>query len=236
MPKRTNTYQKLITLFISITANTNEQTMEPQIAIATVSGKAYYLLVSELKRRNLAFLSLIPNDTIPVNVKVVITTMEERSLIKHGEVLEYEENRSPAAIIDEAIRIIKGKRSYDKLIIGIDPGENIFGVAALGDGEIVETKNCYSIDETLNTIEHVLSHTPTSNAIIRIGNGAPSYAEDLLRRLNDALPENVTIESVEEEGTSKSLGETSHRRGKRDVSSATKIAQRHGHTLPRRKR
>jgi len=207
--------------------------MKAKIAVATVSGKAYYLIINELKKKNALFLSLTPDDDIPLDVKAVITTKEERSRITHKNVLEYDENKKPADIVDEAIRIVKGKRIYESLVVGVDPGQN-FGIAVLGDGNILETKDCTSISETVNTIKNVLSHTPATHRTIRVGNGAPSYAEELWRNLNNAIPRSIAIESVKEEGTSQCLGETSHRRGKRDISSAIKIAQRQGRVFPRR--
>ena len=209
--------------------------MKAKIAVATVSGKAYYLLVNELKRRNISFLSLTPNDSIPIDVKVVITTKKERPKITHQNVLEYDEDKNPTEVVEEAIRIIKGKKIYERLVVGIDPGQN-FGVAVLGDGNILETKNCTSLSETINTVKGFVNRIPAAHATIRIGNGAPSYAEELWHYLNEVLPGNVVIESVREEGTSQSLGETSHRRGKRDVSSAIKIGQRQGQVFPRRKK
>jgi len=208
--------------------------MKAKIAVVTVSGKAYYLLVNELKNRSTPFLSLTPDDTIPLDVKVVITTRKERSKITHENVLEYEENRNPAEVVDEAIRVVKGKRIYETLVVGIDPGQN-FGIAVFGDGSILETQNCTSVSETVNIIKDVLSRTPANQVTIRIGNGAPAYTEELLRNLDDVLPENAVVESVEEGGTSRSTGEDSHRRGKRDVSSAIKIGQRKGKRLLRGK-
>ncbi len=215
-------------------SKTKGQTMKAKIAVATVSGKAYYLIVSELKKKNVSFLSLKPNDDIPLDVKAVITTKKERSKITHQNVLEYEESKKLAEIVDEAIRIVKGKKIYERLVVGVDPGQN-FGVAVLGDGNILETEDCTSASETVDTIKNVLSRTPANHITIRIGNGAPSYTEELWRNLDDAIPRNIVIESVGEEGTSQCLGETAHRRGKRDVSSAIKIAQRQGKILPRRK-
>jgi len=214
--------------------NTKGQTMKPKIAVATVSGKAYYLLVNELKKKKASFLSLTPNDNIPIDVKVVITTKKELPKIGHENVLVYEENENPAEIVAKALRIVKGKKNYERLVVGVDPGQN-FGVAVLGDGAVLETKNCTSLSETVDTIRDMLSRTPATHTTVRIGNGAPAYAEELGTRLNEVLPENIVIESVREEGTSQSLGETSHRRGKRDVNSAIKIGQRQGKVLPRRK-
>ncbi len=214
--------------------NTKGQTMKPKIAVVTISGRAYYLLVNELKRKKASFLSLTPNDNIPIDVKVVITTEKERSRITHENVLTYEEDKNPAEVVDEAIRVVRGKRIYDRLVVGVDPGQNL-GVAVLGDGEVLQTKSCSNLRETLDAIKEVLSRTPANCAIVRIGSGVPSFVEELSNRLNEVLPENVTIESVREEGTSQSFGQTSHRRGKRDVNSAIKIGQRQGKALPRRR-
>jgi len=49
--------------------------MRTKIAVATVSGRAYYKLVKELKERGLVFLSLVPGEAIPSTIKVVVTTM-----------------------------------------------------------------------------------------------------------------------------------------------------------------
>ena len=208
--------------------------MKAKIAVVTVSGKAYYFLVNELKKKKALFLSLTPADSIPIDVKVVITTKRERSKITHQNVLEYVEGSNPVGIVDEAVRITKGKKEYERLVVGVDPGLN-FGVAVTGDGGLLEAKNCTSPDETVDAINDVLGRIPATHTIIRIGNGAPSYAEELWKYLDKVLPSNVIVESVREEGTSRPLGKTSNRRGKRDVSSAIRIGQRQGRVLPRRK-
>jgi hypothetical protein len=56
--------------------------MNAEIAVATISGKAYYLIVNELKRKNVPFISLMPRQPVPIEVKVVITTEKEKELIK----------------------------------------------------------------------------------------------------------------------------------------------------------
>lgn len=208
--------------------------MKAKIAVATVSGKAYYLLINELKRKNAPFLSLIPDDNVPIDVKVVITTKSERARIKHETVLEYSVDRDPAEIVDEAIRMITGKRIYENLVVGIDPGQT-FGVAVLGDGNILETKECTSLTSTVNSLKDALNRIPANHVTARVGNGAPLLMRELLDELDSALPDNVIVESVKEDGTSKLTGGDSRRRGKRDVSSAIKIGQRQGKTVQRRK-
>lgn len=211
--------------------------MKAKIAVATVSGKAYYLIVSELKRKNVPFLSLIPKEPIPIEIKVVITTEKEQPQINHEKVLVYKEGAEPGALINEALQITQGKEHYEKIIIGVDPGE-IFGLAVLADGKVIETENCFSVEETLNKIRNVLRNIekiPTTSVSVKVGDGVRSYKEKLLQVLDDALPSNVMLESVSEAGTDRYLSETKHRRGLRDIVSAIKIAGRNGHTFTRRK-
>jgi predicted RNase H-like nuclease (RuvC/YqgF family) len=207
--------------------------LKAKIALATVSGKAYYELVKELKERKLLFLSLTPEDKIPLYIKAVITTKEEQNLISHSNVLIFNDEIGAEAVIDEAVRVAKGKRSYDKGVIGIDPGKT-FGLAVLADGEVLDTVACSSLGETVNTILKALDRAPAVASMVRIGDGSPIYTKKLLHLLDKALPKEVVIETVSEAGTSHFMRETTHQRGSRDLMSAMKIAERRGEAFPRR--
>lgn len=212
--------------------------MKAKIAVATVSGKAYYLVVDELKRRNTPFMSLIPMDAIPIETRVVITTEEERHLINHERILAYREGVEPEALVNEALQIVQGKDYYEKIVIGVDPGE-VLGLAVLADGRIVETGNCFSLEETLRRIKNILKNLEkdsTPSIAVKVGDGVPEYKEKLLQVLDEMLPLDVTLESVSEAGTNRLLSETTHRRGLRDIVSAIKIAGRNGRVFRRRKR
>jgi len=211
--------------------------MKADIAVATVSGKAYYMIVSELRKRNIPFLSLKPSETVPIEIKVVITTEKEKHLINHEKVLLYKDGADIEAMINNALQTAQGKESYEKLVIGVDPGEAI-GLAVLADGKVIETENCISVEETLERIMEILrslKSTPIATVSVKIGDGVPAYKERILHALDDMLPQNVVLESVGEAGTSRFIDEGKHRRGLRDIVSAIKIAGRNGHTFQRRK-
>jgi len=208
--------------------------MKAKIAVATVSGKAYYWLVNELKSRGLPFLSLTPYDVIPSDVKVVITTKSERRFIEHPNVIVFEEKMDPATVINEAVRSVKGKQNHDTITIGIDPGKT-FGIAVLSNGNVLETMVHSSLEETVNTVLKVLAKNPATAYVVKIGDGAPEYTRALLSRLDDALPENISMEIVSEAGTSHFAREAVHRRGLRDAMSAVKIAERRGRPFRRGK-
>jgi hypothetical protein len=208
--------------------------MKAKIAVATVSGKAYYFIVNELKQKNLPFLSLKPTDNIPLDVKVVITTKNEQQQITHPNILVYTEDTNLTTLIAEAARISQGKEGYEKIVIGVDPGKT-FGIAVLGDGKVIETANGSSAEETVAIIKDVLKRTPSKFFVVRIGDGAPAFAEDLLCLLDRDLRENVAIEMVSEAGTTRLSTESTHRKAARDVISAIKIAGRLGNPVKRRK-
>jgi hypothetical protein len=209
--------------------------MKAKVAIATVSGKAYFLIVNGLRERNMAFLSLVPGDPVPAEVKVIITTEKEKRLINHERILIYDSETEPDTVVNEAVKILQGKESYEKVVVGIDPGE-VFGLAVMADGKVNETKNCFSIQEVLNKIKNIMKDIDVSSTVvsIKIGNGIPVY-KDLFEILDDALPPGVILEVVSEAGTNRHIDENKHRRGLRDIVSAIRIAGRVGYVYPRRK-
>ena len=53
--------------------------MRAKVAVATVQGKAYFLIVNELKQRSIPFVSLIPGESVRVEIRGVITTAHSSS-------------------------------------------------------------------------------------------------------------------------------------------------------------
>jgi hypothetical protein len=209
--------------------------MKAKVAVATVSGKAYFLIVNKLKERDIPFISLVPGETVPTEVKAVITTDKEKHRIRHEKILVYDSETEPDTVVNEVLKILQGKEVYEKIVIGVDPGE-VFGLAVIADGKVNETGNCFSIQEALTKISSVIKNVDVSSTVvsIKIGSGVPAY-KDLLKALDAVLPPEVVLEVVSEAGTNRALNENKHRRGLRDIASAIRIAGRAGHVYPRRK-
>ena len=205
------------------------------IAIVTSSGKAYYKLVTELKKRELTFLSLTPNDSIPKNVITVVTTNRDKKKVDHPQVFVYAVDEDPSHIIDRVIQRLKGKDGYGKLVFGVDPGKRV-GLAVMDDGLVVKTRILSSIEETATTILEAMNRMDAKEKIVKIGDGAPVYQEALIASLDEILPSDVVIESVEEKGTTRpSRTRLFHRRRAKDVYSAIRIARRNGRKINRRR-
>ncbi len=210
--------------------------MKAKIAVATVSGKAYYLIVNELKNRNIPFISLTPYDPVPMEIKVVITTEKERPMIRHKNVLTLRDGEDVQALINQALQQAEGKSGYEEIVIGVDPGE-VLGLAVLADGKVIKTGNCFSIKETVDEIGKILESlkdAQVGSITVRVGDGIPEYKEKLLKALDRRLPPNVELESVSEAGTDRHISEAKHRRGIRDIVSAIRIAKRSGQKFARR--
>jgi hypothetical protein len=212
--------------------------MKAKIAVVTVCGKAYYLIVNELKRRNTPFLSLTPHESVPIEIEVAITTEKEKRSVKHPRILTFQEGMRPETLVNEALKLIDGKAFFQKITIGVDPGE-VFGLAVLADGKVEETGNCFSLEETSDKIASIVRNfegTAIESISVKIGDGVPQCTGDLLRILDDSLPAGVSLESVSEAGTNRSLNEAKHRRGLRDIISAIQIAGRRGYRFQRRRK
>jgi len=209
--------------------------MKAKVAVATVQGKAYFLIVNKLKEKNIPFISLVPGETVPTEVKVVITTEQEKGKVNHEKVLVYDGETELDSLVNEVVKILQGKEAYEKIVIGIDPGD-AFGLAVVADGKVNETANCFSIQEVLKKTETIVKTVDLASTAVtvKIGNGVPAY-KDFLEGLDAALPPEVVLEVVSEAGTSHILNENKHRRGLRDIASAICIAGRTGYVYPRRK-
>lgn len=134
----------------------------------------------------------------------------------------------------EVKRLLLGKEAFERIVIGLDPGEAT-GLAVMADGKVIEEGNCYSTQEVKSTITKIIKNTNFSQTAVsvKIGNGVPVYRE-LLEALDEALPPQVVLEVVGEAGTNKPLKENGHSRGIRHISSAIRIAGRSGHVVSRR--
>jgi hypothetical protein len=207
--------------------------MKAKIAVATVSGRAYYELVKELKRQGLPFLSLKPWDPVPLDIKVVITTRDESHLISHPQILPFEQGSNPESVVDKAILTVQGKQGYEKVVVGVDPGKTC-GIAVLGDDKVLKTLTASNIEDAAHLVVDRLKRFPAEVRVVRVGNGPPEYTKTLLSSLDEYLPEETLMEIVSEAGTSRVMNNSVNRRVLRDAVSAIEIAGRKGRVFSRK--
>ncbi|MGD6807888.1 MAG: hypothetical protein ACQCN4_13135 [Candidatus Bathyarchaeia archaeon] len=206
--------------------------MKERVAVATVQGKAYFLIVNALKEQEISFASVIPGEPIPPRAKMVITTEKEKPQVVHHKILVLKDEEEVGSLMVQVKKVLLGKENCGGIIVGIDPGESI-GVAVVADGKVLEEATCRSIREVISIILKVIKtvNFSTTNVSIKVGNGVPVH-RDLLGELDEAMPAQVELEAVGEAGTNRPL--KMHSRKIRHISSAIRIAGRTGHLYTRR--
>ena len=154
--------------------------------------------------------------------------------MKHRKVLVFTSENELDSLMDQIKRVLQGKEAYEKILIGIDPGDAV-GLAVIADGKDIEECNCFSTQEVINSIIKIIKNVnfKMTNVFVKIGNGVPIY-KDLVEALDDALPPPVVLEVVNEVGTNLPIKNNKRSRRIRHISSAIRIAGRSGHVTPRR--
>ncbi|MBS3781738.1 MAG: hypothetical protein KGY66_00520 [Candidatus Thermoplasmatota archaeon] len=181
------------------------------LAVATDNFEFYYEIVRELKQRDIAFVSLSPTDPIPPNVDLVITTEQEAEGIDFQNIVSIEQDIRKG--VRRALSILKGKQTYQKMLVGIDPGTEP-GIALVGDGKILETMNADSPEKVRDIIKGFIEDYSFQRMTVRIGHGDKTNRNRTITSLKGLA---VRIEIVNEEDTTQ-LTESP------DIEAAKKIA------------
>ena len=194
--------------------------MEKVIGLLTRDFKLFHDLVKALKRRDLPFISLSFDDPIPPNTGVIITTQQEIDKIDFDRKVACEDI---AMAIAESIRILKGKERFDELIVGIDPGAKP-GIAIVGDGLILETRQASSPEEVADLMKEIAASYPADRIGLRIGHGDPTNRN---RIINSLSSQRYDIQIVDE-------SRTTRRSNTPDQEAAMGIAFMKGHPAKRK--
>ena len=195
-----------------------------RICVATAKARAYYAIVSRLKKAGLPFSSALPDSDFE-QCDLILTTSDEA--------VEFGSKAMPLEELDENPGIFKGQvisrlsGGGNVLLVGVDPGKRT-GLAVFYG----ETKLAFS---TFDSAAAVCSRVgafakglPSSRLLVRVGNGNKSMASKLIEGLRREVP-SANIEVVDESGTS--AGSSKMRGVQRDQVAAAKIAFRRGDVI-----
>ncbi|UCE39230.1 MAG: hypothetical protein JSW00_08445 [Thermoplasmata archaeon] len=151
------------------------------IGILTSDFRIYYDLIKCLKKRDLPFASLSLDEPIPVNIGVIITTKDEEDKIDFPHLVLAEPDIE--LTIDIALRTMKGKEKFRKLMIGIDPGKRP-GLAVIGDGEILTTAQVSSPEKVSSVVKRAIKSYPAEDMVVRIGHGDTTHRNRIINSLS----------------------------------------------------
>ncbi|MHB8584265.1 MAG: hypothetical protein ACYDDF_00295 [Thermoplasmatota archaeon] len=194
------------------------------LGVLTEDFAVSYELVHLLKNRGLPFVTLAKGERIPPNVGVIVTTAAEASAIDAG-VADVVVFSSARDTVEEATRILGGKRWFSRVVVGIDPGEKP-GVAVLGDGHVVRSIQVRMPEQAAAEVAKARRAYSAESFIVRVGHGAPTYRDRILRALQGL---DVRIELVDETASTPA---TWRRAEERDTQAAEAIALERGFAPP----
>jgi DNA-binding protein len=221
----------LLKLNVDETPLIKEELSYQKITVATVRGRPYYNITCALRLMELQFDSLSPEEAAVSNAKVIITTQDEAGIVnKKGIVMiDTELEKYPAIAKAKILRSIIGERVIDdQLIIGIDPGSRIGISAIYMHHEIASAVVESSPQDAINHVAAMLGGIESRKKVVKIGDGNIAMAIQIARMLKMKFKDSISIEIVDEHGTSLPQNTDANRRGVRDRSSARAIAFRSG--------
>jgi hypothetical protein len=224
----------LLKLSVDETPLREEELLHRKVAVATVRGRPYYNITCALRLMELQFDSLSPQEAAVSNARVIITTQDEAGIVntKGIVMIDTELEKYPAIAKAKILRSIMGERVIDdQLIIGIDPGSRI-GISAIYlHHEIASAVVESSTQDAINQVAAMLGGIESRKKVVKIGDGNIAMASQIARILKMKFKDGISIEIVDEHGTSLPQNIDANRRGARDRSSARTIAFRSGRSF-----
>jgi len=169
-----------------------------RIAVATMNPRLYYKIVKALRKFNIPFVSVLPQEEFSQEIKVVLTSEFESSIINHrNKIIVFEDKINEA--IFKAICAAKSKKCFNQLIFGIDPGETC-GLVVLADGELIAYKLFKNV-ENLISYMNLFSSFPCKTLIIKVGTGSREHLNKFLMAIKSTNLSKFKLELVNEKSS-----------------------------------
>ena len=195
-----------------------------RICVATSKARAYYALVSRLRRAGLPFTSVLPDSDFG-DCGLILTSADEVGQFG-GRALALEDlDENPGVFKGQVVSRLRGKE--DIVLIGVDPGKRT-GLAVFYGQTRLAFNTFDSAGAVYSRIGAFARGIPSSRLLVRVGDGNKSMAARLIDGLKKEVPE-ATIEVVDESGTSS--GSSKLKGVQKDQVSAAKIAFRKGEVV-----
>ena len=216
------------------------------ISLATMDFRLCHLLREKLTQKGFSIEQLQPGDSPSKDSILVVTTEEENNqknmTYSNMVILSKVETLNLDKAYSKIMLGIEGKKIWESLIIGVDPGLTI-GIAVITDGCLQSTLETRTIKEAVNFIVLTLKNLTAKMAIIRIGSTGGYRQVLILNELLNVKPKHVNLEVVDELHTTPESGQEANEillegvkegmkipRGK-DATAAIEIAFRLGESV-----
>ena len=195
----------------------NDQNGKPgkTIGILTEDSRLFFDLVKELRKRKLAFRSLIFGEKTPMDIGVILTSQTDIGRIDFDKIVIVDDADIYMGI-RKAFQELSGMKPFEEMIIGVDPGKEP-GIAVLCNDELIESHKARGQMKCATIILHMLESYAYTSSKLRIGHGAPQSRDEILNLVADAFD---VVEIINEFRTTKLT-----KNAESDVDAAINIAR-----------
>ena len=195
-----------------------------RICVATAKARAYYTIVSRLRRAGLPFSSALPDSDFG-ECDLILTTSDEAEQFGTRALALENLDENPGVFKGQVVSRLTGGGNV--LLVGIDPGKRT-GLAVFYGQEKLAFSTFDSTAAVCSRVGAFANGLPSSRLLVRVGNGNRAMASRLIDGLRREVPA-ATLEVVDESGTS--AGSSKMRGVQRDQAAAAKIAFRKGEVV-----
>jgi hypothetical protein len=171
------------------------------ISLATMNFKLCHLLREKLSRGGFRVEQILFGEKPSKGSIIVVTTeadiQQQTHNYKNLVILSTNEVLNVDRAYSKIVLSVEGKKIWESLIIGIDPGLTI-GIAIITDGCLRTAFETRDRKEAIDFILHSIENNPAKMAIIRVGSTGGYRRVLILNELLNVKPKNVTLETVDE--------------------------------------
>lgn len=170
------------------------------LGVYTKDFSLYHDIISVLKKRNVAYVSLSSATDVPRRIGVILTSQQELATVASPKAVAADGCDSVEHAVDCAVQKLTGKELYTRMFIGIDPGERP-GVAVVGDDILLVKLQVDAPESVTPEVKRLLKLYPARESTLRVGHGSVITRN---RIINALIPLEVPIEIVDETRTTPS--------------------------------
>lgn len=193
-----------------------------KICVVTSNSRAYYSILSRLRRTGLEFVSRTPGEEVGERRGLVITTRKESEEMGFPCVAIEDLDQSP--IVMRGQLLARMSEEAKDILVGVDPGWRT-GVAIFYEDTRIGSFTMNSLQELSAMVAHLIHVTPHSGVTVKVGDGDRRLARQVALALKHEIGK-ALVEIVDEKGTS--IRRIKERGLTRDQSAAARIAFRKG--------
>jgi hypothetical protein len=168
-----------------------------RICVVTSKSRAYYALVSRLRRAELPFSSLLPDSDVS-GCDLVLSSAEEQSQYGDRAMALEDLDENPGVFKGQVVSRLEG--GGDVVLVGVDPGKRM-GLAVFYGRTRLAFSTFDSPSALCARIGVFANRVPAERVLVRIGNGNRAQALKLAELLRHGVP-HAALEIVDESGTS----------------------------------